>query len=805
MLRLLTFLLLFLPALALAQGGPVQQTGPVTPGHIAVWATNGVVQGGGPATNGKITNLGIVGGGVPFCINDAPAGSVGGWHQFCLGANAAGGGLLSYNALGGATPLPLQCNVNGVTSNCGAAGGGGNPGGSPTNVQFNNVSAFGGDSTFTFNNTTKVVGGQAFNSANGFQQNGQNVVVTTNANTVLPACTQCNTLIGTGNPGGMESSNDFETTAIGFGALSHQSNAGLSGVSESTAVGWAAGYNITTGSQIAIFGVHALGTCHQCGDIVLMGTDTMRNSDNTDGGNEASNMVCIGINACLNSEEFEDVVIGIGANEGSLSGTGSNNIAIGQGTMGGGANTTDIGNIAMGTFTLHAVTSASRNVTIGFESMLVATTASDNTCIGDQTCTSMTTDGQNVVIGERSGNFLSGSSFNVFVGNATGQNDVSSNFNTYIGWNAGSGTPVTGANNTALGAKAMLNSPESNAVAVGLGALAGSASDTGTGNTALGYEAIGSGNNTSAAGETAVGYFSLNALTTGLDNTCVGWECMWLATTAGANTVMGTFAGNSMTTDFQNTVIGFRAGQTSATSQNNVFVGSQAGFNNTTGRGNTFVGSGAGWCASGCGNAGGETTGQNNTVIGQLVGSVNLGTGQGNILVGVSSSVDVPLANASHALNIGNVITGTESDAAGAAHPNVCTIGQPCIIGLLRGANWGITTDQTIPILPMTPGGLGYLPSATKYRVTAVWVENCTGALSSAAGGVYDAASKGGNALVAAGQTWATCTSATTMQTATLGAALSVKETAQNLFLSLTTGNGTTQTGDIFIEGIMSN
>lgn len=155
MTRILTFLLCLLPALAHAQGGPVQQSGPVTPGHIPVWATNGVVQDGGPATNGTVSNIGLLGSGLPLCINDVPAGSVGGWHQLCLGANASGGGLLSYQALGGATPLPLQCNVNGVTADCGASGG--PPGGANTQVQFNSAGVFGGDLTFAFDSTTKAV------------------------------------------------------------------------------------------------------------------------------------------------------------------------------------------------------------------------------------------------------------------------------------------------------------------------------------------------------------------------------------------------------------------------------------------------------------------------------------------------------------------------------------------------------------------------------------------------------------------------------------------------------------------------
>ena len=46
-------------------------------------------------------------------INDALTNAPGGYHRMCMGANALGGGLLSYDALGGASPLPFQIMVNG--------------------------------------------------------------------------------------------------------------------------------------------------------------------------------------------------------------------------------------------------------------------------------------------------------------------------------------------------------------------------------------------------------------------------------------------------------------------------------------------------------------------------------------------------------------------------------------------------------------------------------------------------------------------------------------------------------------------
>jgi len=102
-----------------ASAQTVQQSGTVTAGHAARWVTNGVIGDGGTAANGLINTLGITNTGTPFCINDAAVGSVGGYHQLCLGANSLGGGLLSYNAYGGASNLPFQVNINGTTTTLG--------------------------------------------------------------------------------------------------------------------------------------------------------------------------------------------------------------------------------------------------------------------------------------------------------------------------------------------------------------------------------------------------------------------------------------------------------------------------------------------------------------------------------------------------------------------------------------------------------------------------------------------------------------------------------------------------------------
>ncbi len=103
---------------ALAEGtGVILQGGAITPGHAARWDFNGVLGDGGSALGGpfgsNLTELGITNTGTPLCVTDEPITSP--YHQLCLGANTlAGYGILSYNAYGGAAPLPFDCIVNGV-------------------------------------------------------------------------------------------------------------------------------------------------------------------------------------------------------------------------------------------------------------------------------------------------------------------------------------------------------------------------------------------------------------------------------------------------------------------------------------------------------------------------------------------------------------------------------------------------------------------------------------------------------------------------------------------------------------------
>jgi hypothetical protein len=110
-------------------------------------------------------------------------------------------------------------------------------------------------------------------------------------------------------------------------------------------------------------------------------------------------------------------------------------------------------------------------------------------------------------------------------------------------------------------------------------------------------------------------------------------------------------------------------------------------------------------------------------------------------------------------------------------------------IGHLANANFNSTADQAITLEIANQS----------YSITDIITTNITVSLTTAAGGFYTAAAKGGTAIVAAGQTYTTHTgTATQIQRATIANAGPVSTT---LYFSLTTPQGSAATGDIFVFG----
>ena len=114
-------------------------------------------------------------------------------------------------------------------------------------------------------------------------------------------------------------------------------------------------------------------------------------------------------------------------------------------------------------------------------------------------------------------------------------------------------------------------------------------------------------------------------------------------------------------------------------------------------------------------------------------------------------------------------------------------------IGRKLAADFNTTADQAITLLP------------GNWTITGVYAAKGSRSMTTAAGGVYTAAAKGGTAIVAAGQTYTGLTGATTdVVTCTMAATPTVTGsgvTGATIYFALTTGQGAAGTGDIFIFG----
>lgn len=111
--KLLASLLLLL-TVASASAQDVKQSSTVTPGHVPVWVSNGVIGDGGTAANGRITSLGVTNNNqLAICINSAATTAP--YNRLCLSAGTTSSAVISLQNLGGATAQNLCFNVNGTS------------------------------------------------------------------------------------------------------------------------------------------------------------------------------------------------------------------------------------------------------------------------------------------------------------------------------------------------------------------------------------------------------------------------------------------------------------------------------------------------------------------------------------------------------------------------------------------------------------------------------------------------------------------------------------------------------------------
>jgi hypothetical protein len=156
----------------------------------------------------------------------------------------------------------------------------------------------------------------------------------------------------------------------------------------------------------------------------------------------------------------------------------------------------------------------------------------------------------------------------------------------------------------------------------------------------------------------------LSSPTSGYDKLGIGTGALASNSSGGSNIAIGPLALNSNTTHSQNTAIGTAALQNSD-SDGNLAIGPNTLQYVTTGNYNHGIGvaclplvtTGVENVAYGDNTFEHLTTGSRNIGIGSAIGPT-LVSGSDNILIGLGSSFDVPDADTSSYLNIGNVIMG---------------------------------------------------------------------------------------------------------------------------------------------------
>jgi histidine ammonia-lyase len=116
------------------------------------------------------------------------------------------------------------------------------------------------------------------------------------------------------------------------------------------------------------------------------------------------------------------------------------------------------------------------------------------------------------------------------------------------------------------------------------------------------------------------------------------------------------------------------------------------------------------------------------------------------------------------------------------------------VIGKLIGANFNVTTDQSVGML---------IGAGVPFRITKITVKNASVSLTTAAGGVYTAASKGGTAIVANSQVYTSLSAATLALDLTIASTpgLTVQTAGLVPILSLTTAQGAAATADVYVFG----
>lgn len=231
------------------------------------------------------------------------------------------------------------------------------------------------------------------------------------------------------------------------------------------------------------------------------------------------------------------------------------------------------------------------------------------------------------------------------------------------------------------------------------------------------FVGLGAGNLTSGAGDnTALGYESLQAVTTGYENVAVGSQSLAANTTGIYNTGVGYLALQQNTDGFGNTACGWESLKVNTDGWYDTGIGTWALQANTTGHNNTAVGYDA---------LGGNTTGTENTAYGvhanlyNTTGSNNVAvgwwslnyitSGVSNIAVGYQAGINLFSADSDN-IDIGNAGVGGDDNTIRIGSVN--NVDSNYVANTYIAGIWNAPVSSGLPVVVDSSGHLGVQPSA---------------------------------------------------------------------------------------------